>query len=72
VAGGVLGNIIAPGGSKTLGTIIGAGGGFLLVPILLLTSPTESPVASAAAISAIAVKVRGTGLERRRVVETDR
>jgi hypothetical protein len=27
VAGGVLGNIIAPGGSKTLGTIIGAAGG---------------------------------------------
>jgi hypothetical protein len=25
--GGVLGNIIAPGGSKTLGTIIGAAGG---------------------------------------------
>jgi hypothetical protein len=27
VAGGVLGNIIAPGGSKTLGTILGAIGG---------------------------------------------
>ena len=27
IAGGVLGNIIAPGGSKTLGTIIGAGAG---------------------------------------------
>jgi hypothetical protein len=27
LAGGVLGNIIAPGGSKTLGTIIGAGVG---------------------------------------------
>jgi len=27
IAGGVLGNIIAPGGSKTLGTILGAGGG---------------------------------------------
>lgn len=27
IAGGVLGNIIAPGGSKTLGTIIGAAGG---------------------------------------------
>lgn len=27
LAGGVLGNIIAPGGSKTLGTIIGAAGG---------------------------------------------
>jgi hypothetical protein len=27
VAGGVLGNIIAPGDSKTLGTIIGAAGG---------------------------------------------
>ena len=30
VAGGVLGNVIAPGGSKTLGTIIGAGAGALL------------------------------------------
>lgn len=30
IAGGVLGNIIAPGGSKTLGTIIGAGAGGLL------------------------------------------
>lgn len=29
IAGGVLGNIIAPGGSKTLGTILGAGGGAL-------------------------------------------
>jgi hypothetical protein len=27
IAGGVLGNVIAPGGSKTLGTILGAGGG---------------------------------------------
>lgn len=27
IAGGVLGNILAPGGSKTLGTIIGAAGG---------------------------------------------
>ncbi|ODP39445.1 hypothetical protein [Sphingomonas turrisvirgatae] len=27
LAGGVLGNIIAPGGSKTLGTILGAAGG---------------------------------------------
>lgn len=27
IAGGVLGNIIAPGGSKTLGTLIGAAGG---------------------------------------------
>ena len=27
IAGGVLGNIIAPGGSKTLGTIIGAAAG---------------------------------------------
>lgn len=27
IAGGVLGNIIAPGGSKTLGTILGAGVG---------------------------------------------
>lgn len=30
VAGGVLGNIIAPGGSKTLGTILGGAGGALL------------------------------------------
>jgi hypothetical protein len=30
VAGGVLGNIITPGGSKTLGTIIGAGAGALI------------------------------------------
>ena len=30
IAGGVLGNIIAPGGYRTLGTIIGAGGGALL------------------------------------------
>jgi len=29
IAGGVLGNLIAPGGSKTLGTIIGAGAGAL-------------------------------------------
>jgi len=27
LAGGVLGNVIAPGGSKTLGTILGAGAG---------------------------------------------
>lgn len=27
IAGGVLGSIIAPGGSKTLGTILGAAGG---------------------------------------------
>ena len=27
IAGGVLGNIIAPGGSNTLGTILGAAGG---------------------------------------------
>jgi hypothetical protein len=30
ITGGVLGNIIAPGGSKTLGTILGAGAGALL------------------------------------------
>lgn len=30
LAGGVLGNIIAPGGSKTLGTLLGAAGGALL------------------------------------------
>lgn len=30
LAGGVLGNIIAPGGSKTLGTIIGAAGGAVI------------------------------------------
>jgi hypothetical protein len=30
IAGGVLGHVIAPRGSKTLGTIIGAGGGALL------------------------------------------
>lgn len=30
LAGGVLGNIIAPGGSETVGTILGAGGGALL------------------------------------------
>lgn len=30
MAGGVLGNVIAPGGSKTLGAIIGAGAGALL------------------------------------------
>lgn len=29
LAGGVLGNIIAPGGSKTLGTVLGAAGGAL-------------------------------------------
>ncbi|WP_082545640.1 MULTISPECIES: glycine zipper 2TM domain-containing protein [unclassified Sphingomonas] len=27
IAGGVLGNVIAPGGSETLGTILGAAGG---------------------------------------------
>ncbi len=27
--GGLLGNLIAPGGSKVLGTILGAGGGAL-------------------------------------------
>ena len=27
IGGGVLGNVIAPGGSKTLGTILGAGAG---------------------------------------------
>lgn len=30
LAGGVLGNVIAPGGSKTLGTILGAGAGALI------------------------------------------
>ena len=30
IAGGVLGNVITPGGSKTLGTIIGAGAGALI------------------------------------------
>ena len=30
MAGGVLGNIIAPGGSKTLGAILGAGAGALM------------------------------------------
>ena len=30
ITGGVLGNVIAPGGSKTLGTIIGAGAGALI------------------------------------------
>jgi uncharacterized protein YcfJ len=30
IAGGVLGNVIAPGGSKTLGTVLGAVGGGLL------------------------------------------
>ena len=30
ITGGVLGNIIAPGGSKTLGAIIGAGAGALI------------------------------------------
>ena len=29
LAGGLLGNIIAPGGSETLGTLLGAGGGAL-------------------------------------------
>ena len=29
LAGGVLGNVIAPGGSKTLGTILGGAGGAL-------------------------------------------
>jgi len=29
IAGGILGNIIAPGGSKTLGTILGGGAGAL-------------------------------------------
>ena len=29
IAGGVLGNVIAPGGSKTLGTILGGGAGAL-------------------------------------------
>lgn len=29
IAGGILGNIIAPGGSETLGTILGAGAGAL-------------------------------------------
>jgi len=29
LAGGVLGNVIAPNGSKTLGTVIGAAGGAL-------------------------------------------
>jgi hypothetical protein len=30
ILGGVLGNVVAPGDSKVLGTIIGAGGGALL------------------------------------------
>ena len=30
MAGGVLGNVIAPGGSKTLGAILGAGAGALI------------------------------------------
>lgn len=30
VAGGVLGNVIAPGGSKALGTILGAAGGAVI------------------------------------------
>lgn len=30
LAGGVLGNIIAPGGSKTLGTILGGAGGAVI------------------------------------------
>lgn len=29
IAGGILGNIIAPGGSETLGTVLGAGAGAL-------------------------------------------
>lgn len=29
IAGGILGNLIAPGGSETLGTILGAGAGAL-------------------------------------------
>jgi outer membrane lipoprotein SlyB len=30
LVGGALGNTIAPGGSKTLGTLLGVGGGALL------------------------------------------
>jgi hypothetical protein len=30
IAGGVLGHIIAPGGSKTVGAIVGAGAGALI------------------------------------------
>jgi outer membrane lipoprotein SlyB len=30
LAGGLLGNVIAPGGSKTLGTVLGAGAGALV------------------------------------------
>ena len=30
ITGGVLGNVIAPGGWKTLGTLLGAGGGALI------------------------------------------
>lgn len=30
IAGGMLGNIIAPGGSKTIGTILGAGAGAII------------------------------------------
>lgn len=30
IAGGVLGNVIAPGGSETIGTLIGAGAGALI------------------------------------------
>ncbi|HEX7856449.1 MAG TPA: glycine zipper 2TM domain-containing protein [Sphingobium sp.] len=30
LAGGVLGNVIAPGGSKTLGTVLGAAGGAVI------------------------------------------
>ena len=30
LAGGVLGNVLAPGGSETLGTLLGAGGGALI------------------------------------------
>jgi hypothetical protein len=35
-----------------------------------ITAPTESPVASAATISANAVSVRGTGFDRRGPAET--
>lgn len=30
LAGGVLGNVLAPGGSEALGTVLGAGGGALI------------------------------------------
>jgi len=30
ISGGVLGNLIAPGGWKTVGTLVGAGGGALI------------------------------------------